>query len=231
MYAKYVVAGVATLLASVANAITLDFTVPSGGFTVQSYVDAAGSTAPDFTGSNISSEAGFASIVLDVDGENLDISIWDSADGNPYFDADSGGKPGGLGSCRVLDSAAQCVPNSDDNLTISEAETLNLEFLTDASQPQLMTFGDFVFRDDDHNLFNGSIQVAHAGGSSIISVTDGIGDLSSIGASTFLIFNSQAGATDNYYISGVDVNIVPIPAAVWLFASALGLVGWMRKRA
>ena len=28
-----------------------------------------------------------------------------------------------------------------------------------------------------------------------------------------------------------DVQVVPIPAAVWLFGSALGLLGWVRRRA
>ena len=29
---------------------------------------------------------------------------------------------------------------------------------------------------------------------------------------------------------GITVNPVPVPAAVWLFGSALGLLGWMRRR-
>jgi hypothetical protein len=34
----------------------------------------------------------------------------------------------------------------------------------------------------------------------------------------------------DYAIDNVVVNAVPIPAAVWLFGSALGLLGWLRRR-
>jgi len=27
------------------------------------------------------------------------------------------------------------------------------------------------------------------------------------------------------------ISVVPVPAAVWLFGSALGMLGWMRRRA
>jgi len=29
---------------------------------------------------------------------------------------------------------------------------------------------------------------------------------------------------------GLEVSVVPVPAAVWLFGSALGMLGWMRRR-
>lgn len=32
------------------------------------------------------------------------------------------------------------------------------------------------------------------------------------------------------YYDNVSLNVVPIPAAVWLFASGLGFLGWMRRR-
>jgi hypothetical protein len=31
-------------------------------------------------------------------------------------------------------------------------------------------------------------------------------------------------------IDNVNANVVPIPAAVWLFGSGLGLLGWFRRR-
>lgn len=37
--------------------------------------------------------------------------------------------------------------------------------------------------------------------------------------------------TSNNSVYTVNFSIVPVPAAVWLFGSALGLLGWMRRRA
>jgi hypothetical protein len=53
-----------------------------------------------------------------------------------------------------------------------------------------------------------------------------------------LQFNAACGADANcvsdYFIDNVsimaDVAVIPVPAAVWLFGSALGLLGWIRRR-
>lgn len=38
-------------------------------------------------------------------------------------------------------------------------------------------------------------------------------------------------AAHNDFVFGVYVNPIPIPPALWLFGSALGFLGWMRRRA
>ncbi len=46
--------------------------------------------------------------------------------------------------------------------------------------------------------------------------------------------DQPGGQYDGYrgIVSGtLTASVVPIPAAVWLFASGLGLLGWMRRRA
>ena len=134
-----------TFVASGVSAATLDFSIPSGGFTVDAFTEVVGSPvggAINFAG--VHGEAGVESIRLDVNGIDLDITINDVLTGNPYFDADSGG-PGGLGSCRVLSVTAQCVPNNDDNLTISTDESLRFDFTNNAGNSQLTGFGDFLF--------------------------------------------------------------------------------------
>lgn len=46
-------------------------------------------------------------------------------------------------------------------------------------------------------------------------------------------FNNAVSGFDSsgMYYDNVNLNVVPIPAAVWLFASGLGMLGWVRRRA
>jgi hypothetical protein len=226
------------LFAPASFAANLDFTVPTtSGFTVESYTAVSG-TSPggiiDGSG-NIIDEGGFESLRLDVTSINMDILVSDPGTGNPYFDEpwthSGGGGDGGLGSCRALSASAQCNPSSDDNLTISAGERLRFDFVNDNNDVIQATFGNFTFRNDDHNPITGNIQVSHDGGSFLIAVSNGVGDLTAIGASSFLLFNDQTGSVSNYYISSATVSAVPLPAAAWLFGSALmGFAGISRRR-
>jgi hypothetical protein len=44
-------------------------------------------------------------------------------------------------------------------------------------------------------------------------------------------FTLTSPGWDSFKIESVTFSPVPIPAAVWLFGSALGLLGWMRRKA
>jgi hypothetical protein len=46
-----------------------------------------------------------------------------------------------------------------------------------------------------------------------------------------LVISSGDAANVGVAMDNIVVSTVPVPAAVWLFASGLGLLGWMRRRA
>ena len=43
--------------------------------------------------------------------------------------------------------------------------------------------------------------------------------------------DGKGGALSAWAVRDGGANLVPIPAALWLFGSALGLLGWMRRKA
>jgi hypothetical protein len=62
----------------------------------------------------------------------------------------------------------------------------------------------------------------------ITAPTYGAFDPNALGEYNFGISVGQAGwGVENVRM---DVQVVPVPAAVWLFGSALGALGWMRRR-
>ena len=57
-----------------------------------------------------------------------------------------------------------------------------MDFFLDGPIPTAALFGDFIFRDDNHNLIDGTVfGKRHDSGSSIINLAGGIGDFSVIG--------------------------------------------------
>jgi hypothetical protein len=46
---------------------------------------------------------------------------------------------------------------------------------------------------------------------------------------TSFVFLSD-GLQNSYRASGISTTVVPVPPAAWLFGSALGLLGWVRRR-
>jgi len=75
-----------------------------------------------------------------------------------------------------------------------------------------------------------------AGGGTVSQTLALNGDLASynitgLGLVTNLVLSFD-GTVDAapFDIDNINLNVVPVPAAVWLFASALGMLGWVRRR-
>ncbi len=195
--------GAATLAASTASAATLDFVAEAAG-----------------------NERGVADgTVINMDGINVTFSSNYFA----YFDDLSGGKPAGLGVCKVLTGGAQCNPGSDDN--VSQGEAVTLGFADGA-----VNFSGLSFFNSDHNPVNGdNTLLIGVNGAALVEYTflSAISSVfSGIDSITFA-FGGQS-ANDLFYVGGATaVSAVPLPAGLPLYGAGLavlGYVGWRRKR-
>ncbi len=85
--------------------------------------------------------------------------------------------------------------------------------------------GAITHFEDSQNLMFGSFATAVPG---VVSPPGGAFDPNALGEYNFAISVSQGGwGVENVRM---DVQVVPVPAAVWLFGSALAGLGWMRRR-
>ena len=151
-----------------------------------------------------------------------------SSPGNAKAYLDAGGA--GLGVCSTVNASSQCGTSSDDNTGIAgdptsgtNYETLILSFTT------AVTLDSLLFMDREHKIHTDDFSLKING----ILWSPG-GSFAGIGpASTYSferIFGSDKNTRD-FYLGTAAVTAVPLPAAAWLFGSALiGLAGIARKR-
>lgn len=166
-----------------------------------------------------------------------DLNVYGYKDGqeaNAYLDS---GYRAGLGVCGVLSSNDQtgthnkCNPRSDDNLQVGEV----LKFVFDASKgianvgvngPHRHANGEWVSIWSDTMGWQ-QLQVV----SDKITLGFYLTTLKIFGMGTFYDDqkNPLRGSSTALYVAGI--NEVPIPAAAWLFGSALlGLTGLRRRK-
>lgn len=159
-------------------------------------------------------------VTFSADGPNA------SDDNVAYFDDVSGGKPAGLGVCKVL-AGDQCTPSSDDNITTGESVTLSFSETVDLSQLR--------FRNANHDDISPSMStLLYAINGGALSQNTFAFLSSSIFTGVDSITLAFGGNQPNqFYVNVLSANpvaAVPLPAAAPLLLSGLGLLGFQSLR-
>lgn len=190
--------------AAAANAAVLDFA---------SEADTNGERALILTGPGVAN--------LTLDGVAMRLSSIN--DWFPYLDSSGGEGPAGLGVCKNIDGARQCVPASDDNVTITEQVTI--EFLDG-----VFTIDSISFRGEGHIDFNGNnVNTLLINGAEYT-----FKQAFDLAAGGFFFGNSitfgfGGSNPDQFYVSLIT-GTIPLPGALPLLLSGLAGLGFAARR-
>lgn len=216
----------------------------AAGFVGVAMTASASAGTIDFKAAADADERGFVDGTGEtIDGFALTFSATTSDTGDGYAYLDSGA---GLGVCDFFSGVAtdgnehgggtnECHDSSDDNLQLGETATVEFEFAVDLdgllfrAEGHGLIGGDFA---DDHNLtittdvhalafmtFQEAMDASFLG---ITSITFGYGSL--LAATAAGPFGVQ------YYVSAMDVEKVPAPAALGLLGFGLAGIGGLSRR-
>ena len=228
------------------------YLIPLIGATFLGFTSFANAATYNFTAEGNRMEKGYETFHTGVTGGNpMDLGLTITAsstidDQDPfpigvpdnqafaYMDGTTSG-PGGLGVCGDIDINGQCAPSSDDNQ--KPGETISITSTIAGTGIKELTFTG-----DHGDIVDGTILKLTLDG----TLQDDI-DLFALGATDYLtlLTLSSAATSLSYEITGSGAQIylsslttdftttstVPVPAAVWLFGTALiGFVGMSRRR-
>ncbi len=143
------------------------------------------------------------------------------------FDGTGSVALGGMGVCRPdLDAANQCTGNPA--VERNQRERLRWDFSEDISSITL------EFLNETNGFISQQFEYKYNSDPWTTATTDAssIATLAFDGSSSKIQFRAKGNAAGRqFYIVNANVSAVPVPAAVWLFASGLlGLVGVSRRR-
>jgi len=212
-------AALLTLLFSAqAGAVTfnfIDLTEKLGGLGESSWSSLTAADHPDLNhfGINITGHA-----TNDDDSAQFAYLDWGNAGLGVCKDAL--GAPSGSNTGSGTNS---CQPSSDDNVTVDEY--LEITFTENVLVENLWFNNnhDGGFHAGDLVTING---VDYAVALGIVDGANGIGAFSLMAGDKLTI----AYKNEEFYLSGMAVSAVPVPAAVWLFGTALiGFIGYSRR--
>lgn len=155
-------------------------------------------------------------ITLNISHTSRDISI----------DGDGLGVKGGILDSSTIDGG-NLLDGLNELVNISFDQDVVLESITFSTFNVENEFSSFFDETDDQVTFSGI-------GAGPLSISGGLSGVATANINELLTgaFSVAAiGAGNDFRISSISVSAVPIPAAAWLFGSALmGIVGLRRKR-
>ena len=203
------------LFSSQASAVLIDFidlTQKAGGLGESSWASLSASDHPDLDhfGFNVTGHAS-----TDTDSDQFAYLDWGNAGLGVCKDATGAGENPGS-------SANSCDPSSDDNVTVGE--WLEFSFTQDVEVSLWFNNnhdGGFVAGDMvTIGALDLSVSEGYAGGANGLGIFE-----VAAGEILKVAYNNQ-----EFYVSGMSVNAVPVPAAIWLFGTALiGFIGFGRR--
>jgi len=147
---------------------------------------------------------------------------------NAYIDGRSGGQDAGLGVCKTLTTGGQCTPSNDDNQVAGEY--IHMVF---GAATEILSL-DFT---GNHTAVSAGTELVYTLDSGLIWNTLAIGGetIGNFMTLNLLAINGTFDYTVNngeLYLAGMTtgVSAVPVPAAFWLFGTALiGFAGMGRR--